>query len=493
MFIKNLLKTKRSCDAQFEFDMFREEQNPKDDERVLEIGKAKSSYNFIAEDGTLKPGYGFSDLSMPENETDIDNETVIDIRGNEVMTMWKLKWYNYTSDKNCHYLFYYNDENYVCFDNLFQTRLATYVYPTEFSSLPFITNYRTDKQDAILLSAKDGNMMVIKGNGQTTTAEGTVAIISCCNHYGKLFAITANARGTLVYSDTVDVVSWTDELTKDLDFSDERGFLNKVISFNDYIYVFRDFGITKVSIYGNDDEFAVSHMYKSDGYIHPNTIVEFGDSIYFLEGTHLKVFNGTTVKEVSLKSLYLLKDCDNRWANAECFDGKYFLACRGDFDDGQVIGCECENYNNNMLLVYDIKTANVDILRGVDIRQLLALTNDFKSKLVACFYNENKARIGQLTKDGNVFENELNAVWKSGKTDFDMPGKRKKIKSFLIHSSADAEIVFTSEEGEKRYKVKGKNKVQKIACHCYGNMFEIKIVSNAKNEYISNFVITVSA
>ncbi|MBQ8908796.1 MAG: hypothetical protein IJY90_00690 [Clostridia bacterium] len=493
MFIKKKLTSKKESEKQFEFDIFKMEQNNKDDDQLLKIGQAKVSYNFISQDGSLRSGYGFKEFTSPISEENLDDEHEFAVRGNEVSKIWKLKWYDKNSDRDCNYLFYYNDENYVCFDNIFKPRTSPFFVQTNFTSLPYITNYRYDKQDAILLSGKDGNTMVISGAGWTKESEAQ-GIISCCDHYGKLFAITASARGTLVYTDS-DFINWDDTHTSDLDFTDERGDLNKIISFNDYLYIFRDFGITQVSVYSNNETFAISHMYKASEYIQPNTIVEFGDNIYFMEGDKLKVFNGSSVKDVPIKCLDLIKGQDARYMSAECFDGKYFLACRANFDDGEKIGCENSEsgFKNNLLLVYDIENKQVDLLRGVDVRQMLALTNNLKSKLVVCFYNDNKGKIGQLVKNGSVFGQRYANLWKSGKLDFDMPGQRKRIKSFLIYSLSDCKVTLTSEEGEKNFFVKGGSEVQKISANLAGNTFGIEIAGLGEDDdYISNFVVTVS-
>ncbi|MBO5395175.1 MAG: hypothetical protein J6A28_04695 [Clostridia bacterium] len=492
MFYKNLLKTKKTSDKQFEFDVFNMQQNTSDDDVLVKDGQATLSYNFICGDGSLKSGYGFQELVMPYSETNLDDEYPFAVRGTQVQRLWKLKWYDAANDENHHYLFFYNDENYVCFDDLFRERFMTFFWPTEFTSLPYITNYRYNNQDSILLSGKDDKLMIICGNGTAKKGEAP-EIVSCCNHYGKLFAITASARGALVYTD-VDIINWDDALTKQLDFSDGRGDLNKIISFNDYLYLFRDFGITKVSVYSSGADFSISHIYKSSGYIHPNTVVEMGDEVYFLEGEKLKSFDGNNVKDVEVDCLSLLKGQDNRYANAEAFDGKYFLACRG-FFEGENVGCEscADGYNNNMLVVYDVAQKHVDVLRGVDIRQLLALTNSLKSKLVACFYNDNKAKIGQLTYNGAVFGEKLTGVWKSGKIDFEMPTKRKRIKSISITSFSDCQITIKSDEEEKSYTVKGNSEKQNLQTNVFGQRFEFEISSCGEDaDYISDFVVTVS-
>ena len=246
---------------------------------------------------------------------------------------------------------------------------------------------------------------------------------------------------------------------------------------------------TKLSEYGDENEFSISHIYKASSFIRPNTIVEMGDSVYFVEGEKLKSFNGVSVKDVHISAMKFLEGQDNRWANAECFDGKYFLACRAKFDDEDV--ATEENFKNNALFVYDIENKHLDIVRGVDIKQLLPLSNGLKSKLIACFYNQYKGQIGQLTKDGSLFSFPLIAKWKSGQLDFGKATERKTIKSFQINSTCRCEISFISDEGEKTCIVKGGGKLQNEIVNLSGKNFEIEISSEKEIGKITNFVLTV--
>lgn len=487
MFYRNELKTKQTKTKEYKFNLFDEFKNLDDSKQ--DCGSTKGIYNYITENGALKSGYGFSELKMPQSTTDLDNESLVEIRGNDVKAIWKLKWYDSVADRNNYYLFYFNDEGLICYDNLFMTRLATVIIKNDFTQTPYATYYRQDDQDALLLSGEGGNLMLVTGNG-IESSETAPIIKSCCSHYGKLFAITASTSSTLVYNEDNDVLNWTDEKTKDLDFSDERGDLNKIISFNDYIYIFRDYGITKLSIYSSDEEFAVSHMYLADSYIYPNTIAQSGDEVLFLNKSGLKSFNGSSVKNVYVSCANLLKTCQQPYAFATAFEGKYYLACRCDYGDGQKIGCENYEggYKNNTLIVYDIQSEHTDIVRGVDINQVLALVNPYKSKLVACFNNEHKGKIGELKEDGKIFEESLPTLWESVTCDFGQAGTKKRIYAFTIKTSGDVNVVIKSENLQRTYKVKGKDKLQKINTNVYGNQFNVKIVSQG-SDYITSFVL----
>lgn len=486
-------KVENEDSKDFKFTLFGKSQNSEKDKRYLSLGLSSRAFNVITEDGAIKSGYGIKELSMPESEEDLETESTIAIRGSEVRTMWKLKWYNGNTEKDCYYLFYFNDETIICFDNMFERRPATFIIQNDFTDTPYVTYYRKDGQDAFLLSGEGGNLTVLTG-GETYTSETAPRIINCCRHYGKLFAITDDNRGKLVYNENPDILTWNDTKTKDLDFSDERGDLNKIISFNDYLYIFRDFGITEISEYGTDELFAISHLYQSTASIVPNSIAQGGGKIFFLEGNKIKEFNGNSVKDVEIDCFDLLKG-SQRYAYGVCFDGKYYLACRGNFNDGKTVGCECcaNGYKNNMLLIYSIDSGHVDILRGVDIHELLALTNKFKSKIIANFYNDNIGKIGEITTDGEVFGEDFKGVWKSGVTDFSMPGKVKRIKYFSVQSADNCQITISSENGSKTFNIKGEEGVQKVNVNLLGKQFEVKIETDNQGKVnISELTFTVS-
>ena len=491
MFYRNTLKTRKTKEKEFEYNLFDSQPSKRSDD-CQEIGSTKSVYNYITDNGSLEAGYGFEELKSPQSTTNLDSETVVNLRGDQVKAIWKLKWYDHNTDTNNYYIFYYNDEGYICYENLFMLRLTTLIVPNNYTQVPYATYYRNDSQDALLLSGEGDNLMVITGNG-VETCDTAPLIKSCCSHYGMLFAVTASASSTLVYNEDTDITNWTDAKTQNLDFSDERGDLNKIISFDDYIYIFRDYGITKLSIYSSDDEFSINHMYLSDSYIYPNSIAQGGDNVFFLERSGLKSFNGTSVKNLDLEINDLLKTCDQKNCFATTFDGKYYLACKVDFNDMTSVGCEgySGGFINNVLIIYDYNSGHVDIVRGVDINQLLALNNPYKAKLVACFNNQYIDKIGQLTQNGKIFGNNLSNCWESTKTDLGYHGKRKRIKDITIKASGSGTITIISDKETKLYNFSASNNIQKIKTNVIGNEFSVKINSDGEVN-ISNLVIKAS-
>lgn len=122
-----------------------------------------------------------------------------------------------------------------------------------------------------------------------------------------------------------------------------------------------------------------------------------------------------------------------------------------DFDDNKQIGCEAfeTGYFNNVLLEYDLKTGDVNILRGVDIRNMIGIEESNVSKLAACFNGQFKDHIGQLDNSGTIFGDSLESFWQSPSTDLGYPNKIKIVKEVLIKTLADCVVGIKTDKEEK--------------------------------------------
>ena len=486
MFYKNRLKTKSTSKKTFVFDMFSSPFQTEKEQSLCDFNLTEHCYNFRTKSGALESGYGFDDFASPISKTDLENETTVAISGNQVTALWDFEWYDQDSDENKYYCMYFNDQAKVCYDNLFSSRPATLVINTQFSDTPIGMKYKIEGVDSMIFSGPGQNLLVLVGQNQQTS-QSAPQMISLCSHFGRLFAITAQARGRLVYSDNLDVLQWSDQLCANLDFTDGRGNLTKLISFNDYVYIFREYGITRISEYSSDSEFSITHLYQSDSYIYPNSIAHSGDRIYFLEKSGLKYFNGSSVHSIDCPEIKKLSPF-NANCTGQCFEGKYFLACKMDFD-GDSVGCESLQFCNNALLVYDEQSGHVEIVRGVDIKQMLALNNPYKCKLVACFNGQSQGKIGQLSFSGKSFGAVLPAKWQSVKTNLGIYGKKKKVISFLIKSILPCKVVITSDQQTKEFSVEGSSVLQQIPAGVYGDEFSVAISSDQAGSKISSFVL----
>ena len=270
--------------------------------------------------------------------------------------------------------------------------------------------------------------------------------------------------------------------------NDERGALVKVLSFNDYVYIFKEHGISKLSAYGDQTEFAISNLFVSSGKIYGNSVCLCGDRIIFLCQDGIYSFNGYSTTKISLNIENLFKNVDNENCCAAYFNGKYYLGLKLNFADNKQVGCEAYvgGYTNNALLEIDLKSGNMNIVRGVDLKALCAVEFQYVNKLVAAFNGEHKAKLGQLTNDGKYFDANLPKEWVSSYSNLGYPNKTKKIKKVNLISKTGCTLVLKTDKEEKSYTIPASSSTITVYTNAVGEMFQFKFATNNAQAEISN-------
>ncbi len=270
--------------------------------------------------------------------------------------------------------------------------------------------------------------------------------------------------------------------------------MNKIISFNDYVYVFRDYGVSKISAYGDQEDFSVSQLFISSSKIYGKSVTSCGDRIMFLAKDGIHTFDGYDTTKLTLNIENMFKSENNDNCCGLFYQDKYYLACRMNFNDDGLIGCEnySEGYQNNALIEYDLKTGDLNILRGVDIRSIIAIEESNVSKLVACFNGEYKSYLGQLDDSGTLFGQALVSYWQSPFSNLGYPNHIKIVKEILIKTLSDCQVTIKSDKEEKTYNVKGKSTTQRVKTHVSGELIQISFqTENVGEVLISRPQITV--
>lgn len=491
---KKLLLKKVSLNK-LKFSGFRSGMTTVVDESMLAPKFAKKVFNYTTKDGALKSGLGFSNLTLPDTEDvfeAVENPLPTTPNGLAVKNLWQFRRY-LISLKHVHsnVVFQLEDGSLYYFlsvtmiPHLWALGLNV---PNEFTGNMVGVNYHLNGDDKLILFVPEESKIVVIGTGNVgTIISDAPNLVDIELHHERLFAIKEGDRRTLMFSANLDPTNWnlTLEEAGFIDFRDERGEIIKLVSFNDYLYVFREFGVSRVSAYGSQEEFSVTHLYSSSSKIYPESVVACGDRILFFTSEGLFVFDGFSGNKINLGIENLLKNEPNHNSRAVFFEDKYYLALRINFEDGFAVGCELEEgFVNNTLIEFNIQTGEVNILRGVDILNLLPLKEKVLSKLVAIFRGQHSNKFGQLDFSGKVFGQELESIWQSPKTDFGHPGKQKIVKEVFIKTQSDCEIVVASEKEKKVYKVKGKGAYQRVKTNVTGQEIEVSFVSKGQDNVL---------
>ena len=354
---------------------------------------------------------------------------------------------------------------------------------------PSAANYRLNGEDVMIFASPQDDLTV--WNPERVSEQMRFAdaprILSCCTHYERLFAIDALRPERLWFSQDLDPTNWNISLAEGgfIEMVDERGPMQTVLSFHDYVFVFRDFGISRISAYGEQSEFSVSQLFTSSGKIAAKSVAICGDKILFLASDGLHYFNGASTQKLRLGIDSLFPE-HNEFTSSAYLNGKYYLACKLNFNDNRTVGCEqADTYVNNALIILDTNTGEFEVLRGMDIASMTVLNSGSLSKIVLCFYGEHSNKLGEITSGGMLFDNALTKVWQSPKSNLGYVGRKKLIKQISLVSHYDCTVEVVCDQKTKTFAIKGKVEASKLLPNMQGEHVQITLISHALQANIS--------
>ena len=393
-------KTKKIAITDFSVDKL-------EDDIVQDKAKCVSLYNFDVSGGTIKKGLGVRRLMVYDsNDFDsvqygLDYKVLGLSHFNKVM---HFKQYFPSSGDTTHRLLIHGSDGklylYQMFSNL---NTPNWAYELQFDSIPAVLEYKKDGLDSILISSTD--KLVVWSTGKTPyEITGIPTITSMCVCNDELFCTIAGESDKIWYTSSLDPekLGVESDETKFLIMEGSAGDGRKIVKLKENMYVFCDYGIGRINTYANDEP-TYNQIYLTNGQICPNSVVVCGDFVMFLTRDGLYRFNGASVTRIySIDNLLRKSFNDN--AVATVLNDYYYLALNVDFGEGEVVGCEFMNeYVNNVIVKLDINDYSFEIIRGVDVKDMLALKAGVDEKVVLTFNTFNADEIGEICDEGQQF------------------------------------------------------------------------------------------
>ena len=486
MFKKKLL-LKKSKNYTLTYSSFSSGMNDSVDDNVLPLRYAKKVYNYSIKKGSLQCGLGIERLKLPKYFENFQDFREVSDFTQGIKNLWHYQFWDETNQRMNHNIIFHGEDGALYILNSVVPITAYFqMFPEQqysFSGEIYGMDYRLNGEDVMFFTIPSQQKMIVCQDDLINTIyDEAPKLLSICKHYERLFAILEGDRKTLMFSANLDPTNWNAELDEGgfIQMYDERGKLLKLISFNDYVYVFREFGITKISAYGDQEEFSVSHLAISSTKIFPNSITCCGDQVIFLTEDGLYVFNGYTTSKLTLNIEELFKNQNNENCCALFQNNKYYLACRLNFDDNNQVGCESYEggYVNNALLEYDLATGELNIMRGVDIKKMCVMYDFCYNKIVCCFNGEHKNSFGEITNTGKYFDKVLQKAWVSPYSNMGYPNKIKVVKEIIIKTLGNIKVKIKTDKQEKTYEIKGNPVTQRIKTNVRGELVQISFISD---------------
>lgn len=494
MFYPNKFKSKNISYKKYNYASFANGLNTDYDEKLLPIKYATSTYNYCYQNGALKTGLGIQELQLAYTKENRELKNHVNLPdGLEARSVFIYTNYNKNINLQYDFLVVYASDNDIYATFLYGDRVNYIKLGLNFSTCPMFFNYHINGQDCLIMITEQEGMYVWDSELPPVKIEDAPNMTSVCVHYERLYATVGGDKRSIVFSDDLDPTNWAQSIHEGgfINLMDERGTSNKIVSFNDCLYVFREFGIDKIIAYADQSEFQVVPLFTSSTRIYTDTIKVCGDRIIFLANDGIYYFTGLSTIKYNLNINTLFNKNYNDDAKAAYYNGKYCLACKLEFDDNEKVGCENTDYQNNVLLELDIKTGELNILRGYDIRSVQAFNSKIESLLIVGVLIDGDIKLGQLCKNGKVFDVSTKKVWKSPKSVFGISQDLKLLKSISVGSDTDIRIVVRADSYKREYFINGSDKISIINPNIKAREFAIDFVCEKPECNISNPQIVV--
>ncbi len=392
----------------------------------------------------------------------------------------------YASSGNTqHRILVYGSDKKVYINQMFKQDTGLYwLYSLTFDSAPITLAYKKDDLDSIILTSK--NEMKIWQTGYSPyTVENVPIITSMCMNEGVLFCTIQEPAFKIWYATDLnpETVGNISKNSGYISLEDDLGYARKIITFDQDVYVFRDYGISKINFIKN--KATVTEIYQSQTKIYSNTVNNCGNIVMFMTGEGLYTFNGVKVSKTSIEIKELLTS-QNDNAVATSLADNYYLALRLNFNDGKKIMCENEDYVNNAILVFNTSNFSYEIIRGVDVKSLYTLKTELCEKVLLTFNTQHKTKLGQIIDSSTCFGEPLVKYWSSGNI---IDGYNPKIITKL-EVLADKDVKFNLIcDGKNISFTTYKSGINKFCFKLYAKQLQLAISSSSASAQVEDAVL----
>ncbi|MBQ7351611.1 MAG: hypothetical protein IJW59_01920 [Clostridia bacterium] len=494
MFYENNLPLKSIKYKNFKIDSFGN-LNTDTKNQSLSIEDTSLAYNFNSEGGVLTDGLGVGELFVKYTDVNVDDQYKIVDAPTDSSSLVACWLFNPWIESEGAYRsllvfqssvgeFYYND---------LHTSSTTLIKIPDliFDKKPLVKRVKCEGRDSLFLYSDDGDMYVWRYPEYLRKVSTNKTIKDFCIHNNKLFVITRNDSGVLYLTDNTDITSFGADMSsvKTVMLENEYGFSNKLISFLDDVYLFKDFNISKISINDETEEILLNDIIVSNGKIFENTICVCGKMIIYLASDGVYSFDGKKSSKINLK-ISKLFDCvnNNSKARAVYKDGYYYLACNVCFNNNSHIENELSNANmhNNAIIRINAETFDVIIMRGYDVRDLSLINDTYYSYIMVTIFDKGILRLGILDTSGIVFGEPTQKLWSVPLFEVGQIDKEKIVDKISLLSKSDILIQIYCDNYMREFNIKGSDVYQSFRPLVKGKKIKIDFVSKTNGCYIAS-------
>ena len=442
------------------------------DESVLDMEYTKRAYNFAFEDGVLTGGIGIDTakgfypepyLARHEYPALPDGKKFRDV------FLYRRK----TEDGEY-------DDRIVA--HLTDCKLMyTSVYKTDtWHEIPTLminsditaVNYSYKGEDVLLLSAKDNALFMLKDT-RALVCGNAPQFTSIAVHNERVFGSVNGLQNQVWFSEDFDPANWSVSSDEGgyINFADECGEVIKLVPFLNYLYIFREFGIFRLTAYGDQSEFMLKKVFTDTGRIAKNSIEVCGDKILFYADDGLFSFDGYEVVRIAKPLMDISR---THLMSCAYLDDYYFMACNI-LGDGTI---------NNAVVRYGLRDKSISLLYNVGVRRLRTVRVHNGTQVLCVFETEHTDTLGMTSKSGEVLGTPTEKSYFSPFSTMSSPSL-KTVRSVSLQTDTDIKLVVKLDRKSYEYTVKGGELMKTIPIEHSGRKLGFEIHCDSANAHIT--------
>lgn len=448
--------------------------------------KADKFYNYLPTE-QLNNSMGVKVATFPKMENDLTEEP-LNFAGAGITSIEGVayfKQYFPNSGVSTHRLLIYGNDKKVYINEMFCKDFNLFwLYNLTFNYAPITLSFKKNDTDAIILTDKE-QMKVWKTNYSPSTIENVPVITSMCMNEGELFCTIQEPAFKIWHTSDLDAekVGELNNVSGYISLEDDLGYARKVVTFDENVYVFRDYGISKISKYQKG--FNVSQVYLSNTMIYSSTVSVCGNMLFFMTNEGIYSFNGVKVNRVNERISKMLSG-NNEKAVGSSLGNKYYLAVRLNFEDEKKVLCEKGSCVNNAVIVFDIADNSYEIIRGIDVKSLLPIRTECFEKMLCTFNTLHNDKLGEFVSVAECFEKNLPKFWLSKNLFEDYSLKIITKLTVLADKDVKFKIIY---DGKEMSVTTYRTGLNEFCFKISGKEIKLEISSSAKSSIVKNVVL----
>lgn len=440
----------------------------KTDDSVLDMAYASECRNFCFEKGVLTGALGidvaknYAPSGGTEYDTTLDNQLIRNI------FLYRYRKDGVTDDR----LMVHLDNGKLIYSSIAKKDgwhlIDSLLMRGDLSGV----NYNYNGEDLLLLTSGDDGLYAITGD--------TPLVCGQAPHFTSLAVYNERVYGSINgnhrqvwFSADFNPSNWrvSEDEAGYISFNDECGDVIKVVSFLNFLYIFREYGIFRLTAYGEQSEFLLKKVFVDTGKIVAGSIEVCGDKIIFYAEDGLYSFDGYDITPI-VRQLAGVKRTDEM--RGAYLDGIYYLACNM---------CDTGGKNDSVVCV-NLFENTISYLSDVDIKEMRTIRASAGQDVYCVFRESDRHRLGVMSKSGSIMGTDTVKRYVSPYGTLSSPAY-KTVRNVSVLTEGPLTLRVTLDGKSYDYALKGNEKLQTVPVEKAGRRIRFELMTKSKDALVA--------